>query len=69
MAKNNFSYNVVNSEKMPFKSKFSFDGDDIKKAISVGIGLFIALLGLEAAGVVIGDGATILALGDVRNNL
>ena len=41
---------------------------NIKKAISVGIGLFIALLGLEAAGVVIGDGATILALGDVRNN-
>ena len=35
---------------------------NIKKAISVGIGLFIALLGLEAAGVVIGDGATILAL-------
>ena len=34
LAKNNFSYNVVNSEKMPFKSKFSFDGDDIKKAIS-----------------------------------
>lgn len=41
---------------------------NIKKAISVGIGLFIALLGLEAAGVVIGDGSTILALGDVRNN-
>ena len=41
---------------------------NIKKAISIGIGLFIALLGLEAAGVVIGDGATILALGDVRNN-
>ena len=35
---------------------------NIKKAISIGIGLFIALLGLEAAGVVIGDGATILAL-------
>ena len=34
MAKNNFSYNVVSTNKMPFKSKFNFDSEDIKKAIS-----------------------------------
>ena len=39
---------------------------NIKKAISVGIGLFIALLGLEAAGV-IQTGATILQLGDITS--
>lgn len=40
---------------------------NIKKAISVGIGLFIALLGLEAAGVVVhpADGGTIVALGEI----
>lgn len=41
--------------------------DCIKKGISVGIGLFIALLGLEGAGIVVHpkDGGTILALGNV----
>ena len=39
---------------------------NIKKAISVGIGLFIALLGLEAAGV-IKTGDTILQLGDITS--
>lgn len=41
--------------------------NNIKKAISVGIGLFIALLGLEAAGIVIHpeDGGTIVALGNI----
>lgn len=41
--------------------------DNIKKAISVGIGLFIALIGLEGAGIIIHpqDGGTILALGNI----
>ena len=40
---------------------------NIKKAISVGIGLFIALIGLEGAGVIIHpeDGGTLVALGDI----
>ncbi|MGL5415665.1 MAG: NCS2 family permease [Clostridium sp.] len=39
----------------------------IKKAISVGIGLFIALIGLEGAGIVVHpkDGGTILSLGNM----
>lgn len=39
----------------------------IKQAIAVGIGLFIALIGLEGAGVVVHpeDGGTIVALGDI----
>lgn len=40
---------------------------NIKRAISVGIGLFIALLGLEGAGIVIGDGPTIVALGHITS--
>lgn len=40
---------------------------NIKKAISVGIGLFIALIGLEGAGVVVhpADGGTIVSLGNI----
>ena len=40
---------------------------NIKKAISVGIGLFIALIGLEGAGVIVHpeDGGTLVALGDI----
>ncbi|MGL5354307.1 MAG: NCS2 family permease [Clostridium sp.] len=38
---------------------------NIKKAISVGIGLLIALIGLEGAGVVVQGEGTILALGDI----
>ena len=43
--------------------------DNIKKAISVGIGLFIALIGLEGAGIIIHpeDGGTILALGNITS--
>lgn len=43
--------------------------NNIKKAISVGIGLFIALIGLEGAGVIIHpeDGGTILALGKITS--
>ena len=43
--------------------------DNIKKAISVGIGLFIALIGLEGAGIIVHpeDGGTILALGNITS--
>ena len=39
----------------------------IKQAISVGIGLFVALVGLEGAGIIVHpqDGGTILALGNI----
>lgn len=40
---------------------------NIKKAISVGIGLLIALIGLEGAGVVVQGEGTILALGDITS--
>ncbi len=38
---------------------------NLKKAVSVGIGLFITLIGLTSAGLVVGDGGTILGLGDL----
>lgn len=39
---------------------------NIKRAISVGIGLFIALIGLEGAGIVVhSDGGTIVSLGNI----
>lgn len=43
--------------------------DSIKKGISVGIGLLIALIGLEGAGVVVhpADGGTILSLGNLTS--
>lgn len=37
----------------------------LKLAVSVGIGLFIAFIGLQSAGVIVGDPATLVALGDV----
>jgi AGZA family xanthine/uracil permease-like MFS transporter len=37
----------------------------LKKAVPVGIGLFIALIGLSNAGVVVGSGNTIIGLGDL----
>ncbi|MDU1978717.1 MAG: NCS2 family permease [Clostridium sp.] len=42
---------------------------NIKKAISVGIGVFIALIGLEGAGIIVHpqDGGTIVALGDITS--
>jgi len=42
---------------------------NIKRAISVGIGLFIALLGLEGAGIVVhpADGGTIVTLGNITS--
>ena len=39
----------------------------LKKAISAGIGLFIVFIGLKSAGVVVADGATLVALGDVTS--
>lgn len=41
---------------------------NIKKAISVGIGLFISLIGLEGAGIITKESATIIGLGDITNN-
>ena len=37
----------------------------LRNAIGAGIGLFIAFIGLKSAGVVVADGATLVALGDV----
>lgn len=41
--------------------------DNIKHAISVGIGLFIAFIGLKNAGIIISNDATFVALGDITN--
>ena len=41
--------------------------DAIKQATACGIGLFIAFIGLRNAGIVTGDSATLIALGDVRS--
>ena len=40
---------------------------NMKRAISVGIGLFIAFIGLQNSGIVVGDGATLVTLGDVKS--
>lgn len=40
---------------------------NIKKAISVGIGLFIAFIGLQNAGIVVDNGATLVSLGDMTS--
>ena len=39
----------------------------LRNAIGAGIGLFIAFIGLKSAGVVVDDGATLVALGDVTS--
>ncbi len=39
---------------------------NMKKAVSVGIGMFIAFIGLQNAGVVVSNSATCVALGEVR---
>lgn len=39
--------------------------DSIKNAISVGIGMFIAYIGLQNAGIIVGHNATQVALGDL----
>jgi len=38
---------------------------NVRKAISVGIGLFIALIGLKKAGLIVGSDATLVQLGDL----
>lgn len=40
---------------------------NIKLAISVGIGLFIAFIGLDNAGIIVGGGGTIVSLGEVTS--
>ena len=39
----------------------------LRNAIGAGIGLFIAFIGLKSAGVVVQDGATLVALGDITS--
>ena len=39
----------------------------LRSAIGAGIGLFIAFIGLKSVGVVVADGATLVALGDVTS--
>ena len=41
--------------------------DAIKQATACGIGLFIAFIGLKNAGIVAGNSATLIALGDIRS--
>ncbi|MDR2029163.1 MAG: NCS2 family permease, partial [Treponema sp.] len=40
---------------------------NLKKAVAVGIGLFIALIGLKNAGVVVGDQSTLVTLGNLTS--
>lgn len=39
----------------------------IKKSITIGIGLFIAFVGLQNAGIVVNDESTLIALGDISS--
>lgn len=39
----------------------------MKNAVSVGIGLFIAFIGLNNAGIIVDEGGTIIALGDITS--
>jgi AGZA family xanthine/uracil permease-like MFS transporter len=41
--------------------------ENLKKAVSVGIGLFIALIGFKNAGVIIGNEATLVSLGNITS--
>lgn len=40
---------------------------NLKHAVSVGIGLFIAFIGFQASGLIVADGATLVTLGSVRS--
>ena len=40
---------------------------ELYAAVASGIGLFIALIGFQKAGLVVGDAATMVGLGDIRN--
>ena len=42
--------------------------EPVKFAVGTGIGLFLAIIGLEAMGIVVGDAGTILALGDLAQS-
>ncbi len=42
---------------------------NVKRAISVGIGLFIAFIGLQNAGIIVNDDATLVILGDVTSSV
>lgn len=39
--------------------------ENLKKAVAVGIGLFIAFIGLQNAGIIVSDEATVVALGNI----
>ncbi|MDR1353487.1 MAG: NCS2 family permease [Treponema sp.] len=39
--------------------------NNLKKAVAVGIGLFIALIGFDNSGVIVGDAGTLVGLGDI----
>jgi len=41
---------------------------NLKKAVAVGIGLFIALIGFSNAGIVVGGGGTVIAFGDISSS-
>lgn len=41
--------------------------DNLKQAITVGIGLFIAFIGLQKSKIIISDASTMLKLGDIRS--
>lgn len=41
----------------------------LKIGISAGIGLFVAFIGLQSAGIIIDNNATLLGLGSVKNNI
>lgn len=41
--------------------------DSIKKAIAAGIGLFLAFVGLQNAGLIVDDGSTLVSLGDITS--
>jgi AGZA family xanthine/uracil permease-like MFS transporter len=41
--------------------------ENLKKAVSVGIGLFIALIGLKNAGVIVGNESTLVSLGNITS--
>ncbi|MDR1747811.1 MAG: NCS2 family permease, partial [Spirochaetaceae bacterium] len=40
---------------------------NLKKAVAVGIGLFIALIGLKGAGIIVGNQATLVSLGNITS--
>ncbi|MCA5011073.1 NCS2 family permease, partial [Clostridioides difficile] len=39
----------------------------LKEAITVGIGIFITFLGLQKAGLIVGDASTLVKLGDISS--